>query len=469
MFRQAMVEALENRRLLAASAFPIGIGTTGANVASSIAIDKNNSVIVSGTLAGTADIDPSAAKVNLGAGTFVAKYDTDGALVWARQFRGATINKIDADRGNNIYLAGSFAGTTDFNPRRGVQNLVSAGGTDAFVCKLSARGNLVMIKTFGGRGDDVATGLAVDHLGNMSIGGTFKARSNFNPDGAFSIGNSGGSDGFLVSLDNTGAFRWAGSFGGSGDDTIDDLAADDSGNVVATGHYFGTVDFDPGHGSSSVNVATTQQAYILKWDNTGAFVFADGIGGNGVAFGSAVTIDRGGNVLATGTFTETADFDPSAGTFNLVAPSTGQVYVNKLDSTGAFVWAKAIGGNTSQAAGPAEIAVNKAGDVYTNGTFAGTRDFDPNGGTVNLTTAGQNDVFISKLDSSGNFVFAKSQGGTLDDNAVALVLDRDGDILTTGTFAGTANFGTGGDTANLTSPGGNSLFISKLDSSGVRL
>lgn len=467
MFRQAMVEALEGRQLLSVSAFPIALGSTGANSASSISTDRANSVIVTGTLAGTTDVDPGAAVVNLGAGAFVAKYAPDGTLVWARQFIGATIDKVDTDRDNSVYLAGSFSGTTDFDPRRGVTNVDSAGGTDAFVCKLSKNGNLLMVKTFGGKGDDDAAGLAVDHLGNMYLGGTFKARANFDPNGAFSIGNSGGSDGFLLALDSIGTFRWAGSFGGSGDDTISDLAVDDSGNVVATGHYFGTVDFDPGHGTSSVNVATTQQSYVLKWDSSGAFVFAEGIGGTGIAFGSAVTVDRDNNVYATGTFTQTADFDPSGGTFNLTAPSTGQVYVNKLSPAGALVWAKAIGGAASSNSGPAEIAVDKAQNVYTNGTFAGTRDFDPSGATSNLTTAGQNDVFISKLNASGNFVFAKSQGGTLDDTAVAMVLDRDGNILTTGAFAGTANFGTGSDVANLTSPGGNSIFLSKLDANGV--
>lgn len=467
MFRQAMVEALEGRQLLSVSAFPIALGSTGANTASSISTDRSNNVIVTGTLAGTTDVDPGAGVVELGAGTFVAKYAPDGTLIWARQLNGATIEKVATDRENSVFLAGQFSGTTDFDPRHGVTNLESAGGSDAFVCKLSKNGNLLMVKQFGGKGDDDAAGLAVDNLGNMFIGGTFKARANFDPNGTFTIGNSGGADGFIVALDSTGVFRWAGSFGGSGDDTIIDLAADDSGNVVATGHYFGTVDFDPANATSSVNVATTQQSYVLKWDSSGAFVFANGIGGTGVAFGSAVTVDRNDNVYATGVFTQTTDFDPSGGTFNLTAASTGQVYVNKISPAGALIWVKAIGGAASINAGASEVAVDKAGNVYTNGTFAGTRDFDPSGATSNLTAVGQNDVFISKLDSSGNFVFAKSQGGTLDDFATAIVLDRDGNLLTNGTFAGTANFGTGGDTANLTSPGGNSIFVSKLDANGV--
>lgn len=467
MFRQG-VEALEGRRLLSASAFPIAIGSTGADSATSIAFDRHtNSVIVAGTLAAAADIDPGAAVVNLSAGTFVAKYAPDGTLVWGRQFPGATIAKVATDGSNSIYIAGSFSGTVDFDPRKGVHHLTAAGGTDAFVCKLSTNGNFILAAPFGGKGDDAATALAVEYSGNMFVGGTFKARANFNPNGVYSIGNSGGSDGFISALDSAGLFRWAGSFAGSSDDGTSDLAVDDSGNVLATGRYLGSVDFDPGHGTSSVNVAGTLQAYVFKWDSTGAFVFADGIGGTGVTFGSAVTVDRDDNIYATGNFTGTADFDPGAGTFNLTAPSTGQVYVSKLNSSGAMVWAKAIGGTSSQNVGPAEIAVDKAKNVYTSGTFSGTQDFDPSGGASNLTSAGLNDVFVSKLNSSGNFVFAKSQGGTLDDAAVGLVQDRDGNILTDGIFAGTANFATSGSPANLISLGSDDIFVSKLDSSGV--
>jgi hypothetical protein len=113
--------------------------------------------------------------------------------------------------------------------------------------------------------------------------------------------------------------------------------------------------------------------------------------------GSAVTADRDGNDYGTGN----SDFDPGAGTSNLTTPSTCQVYVTKLSSSGALVWAKAIGGDTSSDIGPAEIAVDKAKNVYTSGTFAGTQDFDPSGATSNLTSAGSIDAYLSKLDSSG--------------------------------------------------------------------
>jgi hypothetical protein len=462
--RQNVIEALEERRLLT---FPIAFGSTGGDAGTSVAADRAGNVIVVGTLAGTADVDPSSGVANLpGGGAFVAKY-ADGTLIWARQFPGASIAKVATDAGNSVYIAGSFNGTVDFDPRRGVHNLTSRGGTDAFVCKLSTNGNFLYAAQFGGKGDDIAGGLAVDTTGNMFVGGTFAQRANFDPNGTFSIGNSGGADGFIVALTSVGVFRWAGSFGGTGDDTLRDLALDGSNNVLATGRYFGSVDFDPSHGVSSANVASTQQAYVLKWDSTGAFVFGAGLGGNGVAFGSAVTADRDGNVLATGNFTLTADFDPSGGTFNLVAPATGQVYVTKLSAAGALVWAKAIGGANSSDVGPGEIAVDKARNVYTTGAFAGTQDFDPNAGTQNLTSSGQDDVFVSKLDGSGNFVFAKSMGGTLEDVPGGTILDRSGNILITGAFAGTADFDPGAGTINFTSNGSSDVFVSKLDANGV--
>jgi hypothetical protein len=316
----------------------------------------------------------------------------------------------------------------------------------------------------------VGTGLAVDTTGDIVVGGTFDTRADFNPGrGVFSIGNSGGADGYLVELDNTGAFKWAGSFAGNNDETLTDVAIDLSGNVLATGRYDGTVDFDPSKSGVDNAVAATTQAYTVKWDTTGALVWFAGFGGTGTTFGSAVAADRAGNVYTTGGFSDTADFDPRAGTVNVIAPATGAVFVSKLDPAGTFVFADSIGGSTDVEVGPGEIGVDKSQNIYTTGQYSGTQDFDPGAGTSNLTSAGLNDVFVSKIDSNGAFVFAKSMGGTTEDRGIGEALGYGNSILTTGSFTGTANFATSGGPLNLTSNGDSDIFVSRLDANGAPL
>jgi len=459
-------EPLESRRLLTTN-FPITIGSAAADQANSVASDTSNNVYVCGTLGATADFDPGSGTANISAGGYVARYAPDGTLLWARQLIGADPRKISADRDGNVYVAGGFSGTVDFDPRKGVQNVTSLGGSDAFILKLTSRGNIQFVKTFGGTADDVATGLRADASGNIRVGGTFVGRANFNPNGSFLIKSSGGLDGFLVGLDANGAFQWAGSFGSSGDESLADVTIDDSANVIASGTYLGTVDFNPDHNVFDNNVALTVDAYTFKWDSSGAFVWSVGFGGLGTDGATGVATDRAGNVYTVGNFQDTADFDPSGSTFNLVGPSTGQVFVSKLNAAGTFVYAKAIGGAGSVGVGAAEVAVDKNQNVYTAGRFSGTKDFDPNGGTQNLTSNGVDDIFISKLNSSGNFVFAKAFGGAGEDIPIGNTLGYDGDIVISGDFTGTIDFATGGSAIDRLSNGDTDAFITKLDTTGA--
>ncbi len=107
-----------------------------------------------------------------------------------------------------------------------------------------------------------------------------------------------------------------------------------------------------------------------------------------------------------------------------------------------------------------------SGSVYTTGSFRGTVDFDPGAGTFELTSAGQDDIFISKLTTDGNFVWAKRIGGTLADQAFGIAVDGSGNVYTTGTFRGTADFNPGTGAFELTSAGGTDIFISKLAANG---
>src|SRR3990172_9145046 len=112
------------------------------------------------------------------------------------------------------------------------------------------------------------------------------------------------------------------------------------------------------------------------------------------------------------------------------------------------------------------VAVDGSGAVYVTGSFNGTADFDPGGGTLNLTSAGFTDVFVSKLDAAGGLVWARQLGGTDNDYGSGVTVDGSGTVYVTGTFYGTADFDPGESTFNRTSAGSSDVFVSKLDAAG---
>ena len=123
-----------------------------------------------------------------------------------------------------------------------------------------------------------------------------------------------------------------------------------------------------------------------------------------------------------------------------------------------------FGGTSSDLS--SSIAVDSSGNIYTTGYFQGTVDFDPGVGTTNLISTGDYDVFVSKLDSTGALLWAKSFGGTSADLSSSIAVDNSGNIYTTGYFQGTVDFDPGVGTTNLTSAGGDDVFVLKLSSSG---
>ncbi len=387
---------------------------------------------------------------------------------WAKSMGGTTFDQgisITLDVSGNVYTTGDFRGTADFDPGAGTSNLTSAGSGDIYISKLDAAGNFLWAKSMGGTSNDVGLEIAVDDSGNVYTTGYFRGTADFDPGAGISnLTSVLNIDIFISKLDAAGNFLWAKSIGGIGDDRGRSIAVDGSGNVYTTGNFFGTVDFDPGAGTSNLTSAGFNDIFISKLDAAGNFLWAKSIGGIGDEQGYSIVVDSFGYVYTTGYFQGTIDFDPGAGTSNLTSAGSGDIYISKLDAAGNFLWAKSMGGTSNDVG--LEIAVDDSGNVYTTGYFSGTADFDPGAGTSNLISAGFDDIFISKLDAAGNFLWAKSIGGIDDDQGYSITVDGSGHVYTTGYFQGTADFDPGVGTSNLISAGFTDIFISKLDAAG---
>jgi hypothetical protein len=169
-------------------------------------------------------------------------------------------------------------------------------------------------------------------------------------------------------------------------------------------------------------------------------------------------------VYVTGYFEGTADFDPGPGVDSHTSNGWEDAFLSKFDSSGSFQWAKTWGGSDDD--NGLDVAVDGSGNVYVTGSFEGTADFDPDPGVDNHTSNGEYDVFLAKFDSSGSFQWAKTWGGTGEDDGYAVAVDGSGNVYVTSYFEDTVDFDPGPGVDFHTSNGYYDVFLSKFDSSG---
>ncbi|MEN7548783.1 SBBP repeat-containing protein [Rapidithrix thailandica] len=387
---------------------------------------------------------------------------------WAKSMGGVSNDygqTIAVDSEGNVYTTGYFQGTVDFDPGPGSSNLTSNGANDIFVQKLDGDGNFVWAKSMGGVSNDYGQAITVDSEGNVYTTGYFQGTVDFDPGpGSSNLTSNGANDIFVQKLDGDGNFVWAKSMGGVSNDYGQTIAVGAEGNVYITGAFEGTVDFDPGPSSSNLTSNGTNDIFVQKLDGDGNFVWAKSMGGSRYDYGFSIAVDAEGNVYTTGYFQGTVDFDPGPGSSNLTANGANDIFVQKLDGDGNFVWAKSMGRSNSN--GGQSIALDPEGNVYTTGYFQGTVDFDPGTSTHHLNANGSIDVFIQKLDGDGNFVWAKSMGGSSNDSGFSIAVDAEGNVYTTGYFSGTVDFDPGGGSSSLSANGYGDIFVQKLDGDG---
>jgi hypothetical protein len=328
---------------------------------------------------------------------------------------------------------------------------------------------LEWVKQFGGTapgaGANYGFAVATDASSNVLTIGDLRGTADFDPgSGTYNLTSSGGPDVFVSKLDSSGNFIWANKMGSTGFDYGRGITTDAAGNVYIIGMFQNTVDFNPGSGVFNLTSNGDADIYIVKLDPNGNFIWAKSIGGSGFDSASSISVDYQGNVYSTGTFLNTVDFDPGAGTYNLSSIGGNDVFVSKLDANGNFIWAISTGG-TGYDIG-SSLVIDQAGQIIVAGRFSGTADFDPGTGTYNLNSAGSQDIFVSKIDSTGDFIWAKSMGGIDSDRATRIKIDDSDNLFLSGLFSGTSDFDPGAGVFNLTSAGNDDMFVVKLDANG---
>jgi hypothetical protein len=450
-------------------------GGTSIDVGRSITTDSSGNIYTVGTFRGTVDFNPGVGVANLtsaGEDVFVTKFDSNGDYIWAKNFAASAGQAVSGrsiviDSSGFLYITGYFSSTADFDPSAGTANLTSAGRDDVFVTKLDSDGNYVWAKRFGGTDTDNGVSIAVHSSGSVYVAGYFYGTADFDPGtGTENLTASGHADIYVVKLDTNGDLNWVKQIGSSAPDFAESITVDSSGSIYTTGYFYGAADFDPGAGTTNLTPNGASDAFILKLESNGSFVWAKSFGGASEESSASIKVDGSGNIHTTGRFSGTVDFDPGAGTANLTSGGTGSddVYIAKFDSLGNYIWAKNVGGSSGDYGH--SLAVDSTSNVYATGYFGGTADFDPSAGTANLTSSGNDDIFIVKLNSTGNYIWAKRVGGSAQDRGNSISVDSTGNTYVTGIFNGTVDFDPGTGNTNLSSAGNSDVYVLKLSTSG---
>ena len=447
-------------------------------------IGADGSVAVTGFHYGITDFDPSAGVSTRssagGADVFIAKYDSAGNFLWATDFGGSSNEypmDIAIDEFGDIFVCGSFNGTVDFNPGFGSATHTSRGGTDAFLVKFDANGTFQWVITFGGGSStnalDGADGIVMDPIGDyLYLVGSFEGSFiDVNPLGTAVYQHSTGDQNmFLIKYNsNTGQHIWSQNMGsGTLDDYARDVAVDIQSNVYISGFFSGSCDFAPGVSGGVLTSAGGKDGFIASYTSNGTYRWAQRMGGVNDDDAWGVTASPAGEIGVCGKYMIAANI----GGNNLTSNGSEDMFIARLNSSGAFQWVHSLGGpHNDHATG---IAADGCGNFFLTGYFQGTVDFDPGTGTHNLSAPVS--VFnppFSIVDRYGYFL-ARYNNST---GALAWVgagnansgtsrpwdihLDRCEDVYLTGEFTSSQDFNITGNTTTLSPNGGSDIFFTK--------
>lgn len=358
-------------------------------------------------------------------------------------------NAIRTDKAGNVFVAGKFLRTVDFDPGKDVDSQSGNTYFGGFFAKYDSMGIHQWAKTIPG---SEVTSLQVDDSGYIYVGGAYYDTVDFDPGPLKkTLVNHGGTDFFVAKYSSTGELKWVRGSGGSNGDVVHGLVVDNQGGVYVAGRIHGlAVDFNERSPGSVVYQTNVVDGFVAKYDRDGNYVWSKHINGNDGDVAYGIASDATGNLYVCG-YSNGAKFDGTPASFapgRFPGASTHDAFIAKYTSAGAFVWAKTVGSEKEDMA--YSIAVDKSGSILLAGYFSDVLVFDSSiaGARIaNKSYAG--DIFVAKFSNTGSYLWGKGYGGNMGYNkAFTITTDDSSNVYFGGHFSDTVNFNPGGTLAS---------------------
>ena len=451
-------------------------GSTGGDNGYSITTLSDNSTVVAGRIQGTATFGKGETNqtVLISAGgydIFVARYNPDGTLAWAKSAGGTGYDEgfgVTAYPDDSVAITGYFSGTAIFNKGEPSQaELISDGTYDIFIARYYTNGVLGWARRAGGSTDDA--GRSVTALSDYSavVAGAYTGTATF---GKYETNETtliagGNSDIFIARYDLNGSLLWAKRAGGTSSEEGRGITALSDDSTVVTGYYSGSlVTFGPGEANeTSYGTAGNLDIFVAQYNPNGTLAWAKRAGGTTGDYAKGITAISDNSTIVTGYFTGTATFGLSeSNQTTLTAFSSYDIFIAHYNSDGTLAWVKQAGG-TGKDEGLSVAALSDDSAVLT-GYFSDTAKFAP--GETNettLVTFGGMDIYVARYNTDGTLGWVKYAGGIGGDTSFGITALSDDSSIATGNYLTSATFGTGETNQTiLTSAGSYDIFVARF-------
>lgn len=409
----------------------------------SVAVDGTGNVLYAGYFQGTVNFGGTPLTATGGSSDiFVAKFDGTGRQVWSESF-GDDLVQLATGIAVDA-LGNSFVTATNTGTidfGTGTP-VTSAGAEDVVVAKLDPTGKALWAKDFGDASSQLSYGIATDAAGNVLVVGAFQGSITFD---ATPLTSAGGYDIFVAKLDTNGNTLWSKSYGDASDQFAMSVAADATGNLGIAGSLEGTVNF----GAGPITSAGGKDALAFKLGPTGTLLFAKAYGDALDQLGDGVAFDAAGNAFVAGDMEGTVNFGKGPVTAN----SDGAKFLVKLDPTGNTLWSQGFGdGNVYDWTA---VAVDPAGNATMVGEFWNTITI----GSDMLMSKDKYDIFVAGFDPNGQVLWDARYGAASDQFARTVATNAAGDVVMGGYFLGRLGFTSGG---GMNAPNNGLLYLVEL-------
>jgi len=333
---------------------------------------------------------------------FFAQFNSNGSYNWSNyhstQSDGANASSITIDSNNNLYITGKFWGSYNFDAN-GDATYSSLSHTNTFIAKYDNNGDFIWLNHLESNSNSGANDITIDSENNIFVTGNFKGTIIFNPQGDTINTSLDVNSIYIVKYDSDGNFIWANS--ASGAITQSDahqingvtLTTDNDGNCYIAGGISGNIIFSDD--SQIFNLVTYgwPDIFLAKYSPAGTILWVDSYGDEARDYVSKITIHNN-NLYIIGQFEETINFNSENGQNLLISKGRNDVFLGKFDLEGNVLITKQIGDLFIDYSKSLCISDDA---IYLTGMFYTKTDMDPSLSKYILSSSNSSDIFILKL------------------------------------------------------------------------